>query len=227
MKNVLILPAVVAVALAGSVRADVPPEDKSTITISDPLEVPGAVLEPGTYVVKLVDSQSDHNIVMFTSADERKVYALALATPHVAARDPKNATFVFYTSADGSNKALRTWYTSGNRYGNDFVYPPDRAAALQNATNAEVPSLTAEQTRELANRPAPAAVVSDAEPAPPAPAAVPAPVPPAPADSDNGAMTTADASSTLPKTASSTPLLLAAGALSLALACGLRVARHG
>jgi len=225
MKIVRILPAVVAVTLAGFVRADVPPEDKSTITISEPLEVPGAVLAPGTYVVKLVDSQSDHNIVMFTSADEMKVYALALATPHVAARDPQNATFVFYTAADGSNKALRTWYTAGNRYGNDFVYPPERAAALTSATNAEVPALNADQTRELTNRAAPAAVVSDAEPAPPAPAAA-APAP-APTDADHGVMTTADASSALPKTASSRPLLVAVGALSLALASGLRLARHG
>src|SRR5476651_542412 len=84
-KDVRILAAVVAIGLAGAVRADVAPEKKSTLTITTPLEVPGAILEPGTYVVKLVDTQSNRNIVTFTSADEKKVFATAIATPHVAA----------------------------------------------------------------------------------------------------------------------------------------------
>ena len=114
------------------------------------------------------------------------------------------------------------------------MYPPDRAAALRQATNAEVPALTAEQSAELANRPAPVAVVSDAEP--PKPIEAPAPPPPAPvmaaetapapamAAEPAPATMTADASETLPKTASKTPLVLAAGILALGVASGLRFA---
>ena len=107
------------------------------------------------------------------------------------------------------------------------MYPPDRAAALRQVTNTEVPALTAEQSQELTNRPAPAAVVSDAEP--PKPIEVAAPPPPAPAaiaetaPAPAPAAMTADAS-TLPKTASSTPLVLAAGILALGVASGLRFA---
>jgi hypothetical protein len=225
MKAFRILSAVIALGLVGAVQGDVAPEKKSTLTIATPLEVPGAILDPGTYVVKLVDTQSNRNVVTITSVDEKKIYATAICTPHVAADDPRHTTFMFYSVPEGANKVLRTWYAPNDRYGQDFVYPPDRAAALRTVTNAEVPAMTAEQSSELANRPAPVAVVSDAEP--PKPIEPPAPFPavavetaPAPAP----ATMTADASETLPKTASKTPLVLAAGILALGVASGLRLA---
>lgn len=218
MKDVRILAAVVAVGLAGAVRADVAPEKKSTLTITTPLEVPGAVLDPGTYVVKLADTQSNRNIVTFMSADEKKVFATAIATPHVAADDPRHSTFVFYAAPQGSTKVLRTWFAPNDRYGQDFVYPAERAAALRQTTNAEVPAMTPEQSREVADGMKPAAVVSDNEP--PRPAAAPA------ADSESvaPASMTADATTALPKTASKTPLFLAAGLLALGVAAALRFA---
>jgi hypothetical protein len=238
MKAFRILSAVIAIGLVGAVQGDVAPDKKSTLTIATPLEVPGAILDPGTYVVKLVDTQSNRNIVTITSVDEKKVYATAICTPHVAADDPRHTTFMFYSTPEGANKVLRTWYAPNDRYGQDFVYPADRAAALRQVTNAEVPAMTAEQSTELANRPAPVAVISDAEP--PKPIEAPAPPPPAPvvetapapapaiavetAPAPAPATMTADASETLPKTASKTPLVLAAGILALGVASGLRFA---
>jgi hypothetical protein len=218
MKDVRILAAVVAVSFAGAVRADVAPEKKSTLTITTPLEVPGAVLEPGTYVVKQVDMQSNRNVVTFTSADEKKIFATTIATPHEAGEDPHHSTFVFYPVPEGSTKVLRTWFAAGDRYGQDFVYSAERAAALRQTTSAEVPAMTAEQSREIADRMRPAAVVADNEPSRPVAASA--------ADSEYvaPASMTADATTNLPKTASRTPLLLAAGLLALGVASALRFA---
>ena len=218
MKVFRVLPVIALLGAAVAVQADVGPEKKSTLTISTPVEVPGATLDPGTYVVKLVDTMSNRNIVTIMNVDENKVFATAIATPHVTATDPKHSTFVFYPTPDGATKVLRTWYAPNDRYGQDFVYTPERAAALRQMTNTEVPVMTAEQSREIETRrvpaPAPAAVVSDAEPVPaPAPPPAPAPAPVA---------MTADASSSLPATASHTPLLFAAGLAALALAAALR-----
>ncbi len=60
--------------------------DASTLHVVDRLRVPGAVLEPGTYKIRVVDEQSDRNIVQITDLDEQKVYATMIATPHVADR---------------------------------------------------------------------------------------------------------------------------------------------
>ncbi len=226
MKAFRILLAVIAIGLVGAVRAgDVPPEKTSTLTITTPLEVPGAILDPGTYVVKLVDTQN--NIVAITSVDGKKTYATAICVPHEAADQPRHTEFTFYSVPENANKVLRTWYRPNDRYGQDFLYPPDRAAALRQMTNTEVPALTAEQSTRLSNQPAPAAVVSDAEP--PKPIEPPAPPPPAPvmaeaAPAPAPATMTADASDTLPKTGSKTPLVLAAGILALGAASGLRFA---
>jgi hypothetical protein len=38
---------------------------KTVISISQPLEVPGVVLPPGTYVMKLFNSSSNRHIVQF------------------------------------------------------------------------------------------------------------------------------------------------------------------
>ena len=224
MKVFRSLAVLVAVALASAVRADVAPARKSTLTITTPLEVPGTVLDPGTYVVKLVDTESNRNIVTFMSADETKVFATAIATPHVAAEDPHHSTFVFYAVPEGSTKVLRTWFAPEDRYGQDFVYPAERAAALRETTNTDVPVMTAEQSREIAERSKPAAVVAEARPAPaPPPEQAPAAAPPS--DSDRApAPMTADATTALPHTASRTPLLLAAGVLALGIAGGLRFA---
>ena len=228
MKVLLVLPVVFAIGVTGTLGADVAPEKKSTLTISTPLEVPGATLEPGTYVVKLVDTQSNRNVVTFTSVDEKKVFATAIATPHGAASDPRHTTFVFYATADGATKALRTWYAPNDRNGQDFVYAPDRAAALRKMANTDVPALTAEQERELSPAPAPvpAAVVTDAEPVRPVVAPVaPAPMAPktmAAGDSDSAPATMIADASTLPRTAGRTPLLLVAGFAALALAAAIR-----
>ena len=61
---------------------------KTVITFSGPVEIPGvhltgwAVLPAGTYVFKILDSQSDRHIVQIFNKDETKVYATILAIPN-------------------------------------------------------------------------------------------------------------------------------------------------
>ena len=119
-------------------------QDKSTLTVTERLEVPGAILEPGTYVIKVVDSQNNRNIVQITNVEETKVFATALATPHVGAQPQPNTMFVFYNTATGNPKALRTWFAPNDRFGQDLVYPKARATELTAMTHETVPSTTEE-----------------------------------------------------------------------------------
>ena len=60
------------------------------MTFSGPIEIPGVhltgwkVLPAGTYVFKVLDSQSDRHIVQILSKDETDVYATILAIPNYA-----------------------------------------------------------------------------------------------------------------------------------------------
>src|SRR5580704_9689445 len=61
---------------------------KTVMTFSGPVEIPGVhlkgwgVLPAGTYVFKILDSQSDRHIVQIFSQDETMIYATILAIPN-------------------------------------------------------------------------------------------------------------------------------------------------
>lgn len=46
-------------------------DQKTIFTFSGPVEIPGQVLDAGTYVFKLADSASDRNIVQVFSKNEK------------------------------------------------------------------------------------------------------------------------------------------------------------
>src|SRR5271166_5578956 len=84
--------AVSFVALASAMLAPSAKADdwnrKTVVTFSGPVEIPGVhltgwgVLPAGTYVFKLLDSQSDRHIVQIFDKDETKVLATILAIPN-------------------------------------------------------------------------------------------------------------------------------------------------
>lgn len=49
-------------------------DQKTTVTFSQPVEIPGQVLPAGTYVFKLADSMSDRNIVQVYNSEENHLY---------------------------------------------------------------------------------------------------------------------------------------------------------
>src|SRR4051794_35402409 len=74
-------------ALSGAAVAD-DWNRKTVITFSGPVEIPGvhtpgmAVLPAGTYVFKILDSQSDRHIVQIFDKTETTIYATILAVPN-------------------------------------------------------------------------------------------------------------------------------------------------
>ena len=61
--------------------------DKKTIlTVKEPIQVPGAVLQPGTYVMKLVDSLAYRHIVRIMNEREDEVITTSLAIPNYRLR---------------------------------------------------------------------------------------------------------------------------------------------
>src|SRR5438105_383498 len=79
MRNLKIIPiALFAVLLCGMLvpGARASEWDKKTIVaFSDAVEIPGQVLQPGTYVFELLDSSSNRNIVQVWSEDEDQLFA--------------------------------------------------------------------------------------------------------------------------------------------------------
>src|SRR5438067_10945282 len=129
---------------------------KTVISFSAPVEIPGVhlagwgVLPAGTYVFKILDSQSDRHIVQIFSQDELTVYATILAIPNFRLKATDKTVMTFRERPAGEPEALRAWFYPGKNWGEEFVYPKSKAIALAKATNTPVLFTPVELPVELA-----------------------------------------------------------------------------
>jgi len=220
MKRILLAVAsigLLGIGLAPSARAD-EWNKKTTLTVDQPIEVPGMVLPAGTYVLKLLDSQSDRHIVQIYNEDQTQLQTTILAIPNYRLRPTSKTVFTFWETAPGVPRALRAWFYPGDNFGQEFAYPKTKATEIAAVAHAAVPTVETQKPAELAiapiekvepptaTTPAPAPV--EIAQAPPAPPLAPTPV------------------TELPKTASPYPLIGLAGALSLLALAVVRIVRE-
>lgn len=130
-------------ALAPTMKAD-DWDQKTVFTFSGPVEIPGQVLAPGTYIFKLADSQSDRNIVQVFNKDENHLYGTFLDIPDYRLKPRGKSVITFEERAAGSPEAVKAWFYPGENYGHEFVYPKVKALALAKATSQPVPSMPTE-----------------------------------------------------------------------------------
>lgn len=208
---------------------------KTVVTINEPVQVPNTILEPGTYVFKLLDSQSDRHIVQIFNQDETHLITTILAIPNYRLQPTGKTQLGFWETPAGQVSALRAWFYPGDNFGQEFAYPKTMAAQIAaNNSNATVPvDTSAVNTAPPAAPPAP----QPTEPAPAASAPAPAPStaavtppqqpesaePPAPAPTPSTMAENQQPapSPELPHTASQLPLLMLGGLLSLVVFAAL------
>jgi len=130
-------------AMAGGLLAD-EWNRKTVITFSGPVEIPGVhtpgmgILPAGTYVFKILDSQSDRHIVQIFNKDETTIYATILAIPNYRLKATDKTVITFRERPAGQPEALRAWFYPGHNWGDEFVYPKAKAIELAKATNTPV-----------------------------------------------------------------------------------------
>src|SRR5207253_11036015 len=103
--------------------------------------VPGVgaqVLPAGTYVFKILDSLSDRHIVQIFNATEDHLYTTILAIPNYRLKATDKTVMTFKERAAGEPEAIRAWFYPGRQWGEEFVYPKEKAVALAKATNTPV-----------------------------------------------------------------------------------------
>jgi hypothetical protein len=117
---------------------------KTTMTFSGPVEIPGvhlkgwSVLPAGTYVFKILNSQSDRHIVQIFNKDETAIYATILAIPNYRLKATDKTVVTFRERPAGEPEALRAWFYPGRNWGEEFVYPKARAIVLAKETRTPV-----------------------------------------------------------------------------------------
>ncbi len=190
-------------------------DKRTTVTIKEPIIAGNKVLQPGTYVWKLMDSPSNRNIIQIFNESQSKLETTILAIPNYRLQPTGKSQFAFWETPAGVPKAVRAWFYPGDNFGQELPYPKKLVAQLASAQPVPVPaSYTPPAAAAPEPAPAPAAqpetTQAEAAPAPepaPAPAAEPAPQQQAPAVSQEP--------QSLPKTGSFAPLAGLIGLFSL------------
>lgn len=191
-------------------------DKKTIVTVNEPIIAGNKVLSPGTYVWKLLDSQSDRHIVQIFDRDQRHLEETVLAMPNYRLQPSGKSQFSFWETPAGVPKAVRAWFYPGDNFGQEFAYPKKLVAQLASAAPVPLPVSYKEP------EPAPEA---KPEPAPaPAPEPAPKPEPAAPAPQAQAAPAPAAPPAELPHTASFSPLVGLLGVASLSLAALLAFA---
>jgi hypothetical protein len=111
---------------------------RTLVTIDRPIEVPGNVLSPGTYLFEVVEVPGTRNVVRISSEDGTKVYTTVFAIWDFKLETSDETRLTFYEATPGVPPGLRSWFYPAHQYGFDFVYPRKRAVEIAEVTREPV-----------------------------------------------------------------------------------------
>lgn len=149
MKRVKLIATACFIAMVGLLALNVAAQDFNTnertyLTFSGTVELPGVTLQPGTYLFRLADSQSNRHIVQVFNQDEKQILATILAVPAERLEVTGENVVTFRESSEGATPAVQYWYYPGDRIGHEFVYPKDQAMKIAKRTGQNVLSTEGE-----------------------------------------------------------------------------------
>lgn len=137
----------VALNLNSATAQDLNPSEKTFLTFSGPVELPGMTLPAGTYTFRLADTPG-RNVVQVFSQDEKDIHGQFLFV-QANRRDATGDTVVtFRETTAGTTPAVQYWYYPGETIGKEFVYPKDQAMKIAARTNSTVLSTDGAITAE-------------------------------------------------------------------------------
>jgi hypothetical protein len=100
-------------------------DQRMILTINEPVQLAGTLLDPGQYVARLVESAANRHIVQVFNSDGALVTTV-LATPDYRLEATGQPQINFYESSAGQPSAIRSWFFPGNQTGQHFAEPSAR-----------------------------------------------------------------------------------------------------
>ncbi len=129
----------VLAVLAGRVAAqETNTSERTFLTFSSAVELPGVTLQAGTYVFKLADTPS-RNVVQVWNHDEKNMLGQWLFVQAERAEvSGENVVMFQETRCRLDAGGAGTWYFPGERIGKEFIYPKDQATKIAGRTGGSV-----------------------------------------------------------------------------------------
>jgi hypothetical protein len=104
-------------------------EDRTILTFSEAVMIPGATLAPGTYVFEIANPRTSHTVVNIYNEDRTKLMGTAQAIPTKRADSTTKIQVGFYPTSSGV-PALKEWYYPQSAFGHEFMYPEEEARGI-------------------------------------------------------------------------------------------------
>jgi hypothetical protein len=134
----IILAVFIALSASNALSADMGAAQwfkKSVVTIDDLSEVPGIVLEPGTYILKAEEGSGNPRMtVQLLNKDETQVLGTFTAVPDHRQRPDYDTVIAFFPNITDGPKPIQTWYYPGEMNGFELVYSKQRAKEIAKKT---------------------------------------------------------------------------------------------
>lgn len=96
--------------------------EETKIAFSAPVQIPGMVLNAGTYTFKLVDPEDHMGTVQILNASETKVYATVDAIPTERENPTAHTQITLDDIGVGSVPVVTRWFYPGRETGYQFSY---------------------------------------------------------------------------------------------------------
>lgn len=122
---------------------------RTILTVNEAIQVPNKVLQPGKYVMKLLDSPSNRHIVQIFDENEQHLITTVLAIPNYRLQPTGDTQFGFWETPAGQPKAMRSWFYPGDNFGQEFAYPKNEAMQIAASVNQPVPTTYAQSEADL------------------------------------------------------------------------------
>src|SRR5688572_21732633 len=142
MKRVNLIATAMALAVLGVLASGVAAQETNTsertfMTFSGAVEMPGVTLQPGTYVFKLADTPT-RNVVQVWDRDEKNMVGHWLFVQAERPQVSGETVVMFKETREGTTPAVQYWYFPGERIGKEFIYPKDQAQRIAARTGLDV-----------------------------------------------------------------------------------------
>lgn len=115
---------------------------RTILHVYNPIQIPGVVLSPGEYTVRIVNANVGRNIVQFQNRSNHQVLATLIAVPDKRMKITGQTQLSFYEPTPGNPPSLRSWFYPGMEYGVEFVYSQSQASGIAKESHHYVPTMS-------------------------------------------------------------------------------------
>lgn len=103
-------------------------DQMTVVTFDEPMQIPGQVLQPGTYVFMLGEPTNTRNLVQIWNEDRSELIATTQTVPIERQTLPERSIFRVDERTSSAPAELEAWFYPGSSTGHEFVYDQSQSS---------------------------------------------------------------------------------------------------